>query len=201
MNHTIAYSAVAAIAMLVVLSIMALKSRTDSVSVAVLQTRTSKNIMLNLAATLERDLRNVGSNFPAYDLEPDSAVVSWKVDSTANYFSFIGQAKPGQPPAVIRFEWRAADSAIVQGELKSLYEVSRFVDGELRFQTAPLFTSVSFSFLTDDGQPAADAGELRQIGIELKAIGSLGVSEAVPETRWDAVYRPIALARNDNEDI
>lgn len=201
MNDWIGHSVVAAIAALIILSAMVARNRVDNMVVTTMQMRSGKKLTLDVAAALERDMRNIGSNFPTYDLEPDSAVIDWKTDSTLNYFQFIGQANPGEPPALIRYDWQVVDSTLVGDEWKPLYKISRSVNGVLSRSTASVFTGVSFEFQNDVGLPASQPDELRQVDIRLVAVGTLGSSGDVRETRWNAVYRPQAIAREDNEDV
>lgn len=201
MGQWISYVVVTVIAASIVLAATSAKSRVDELAVATIQARSGKKVTLDVAALLERDIRNIGSNFPAYELDPDSAMLDWKTDSTVNHFQYIGQAAPGQPPVVIRYEWRAVDTANVHGVDKPLYRISRFLDGNLYAHTPATFTGVNFAFLNDGGQPAASPDLVRQIAIELKAISTLGSSRVAQETRWNAVYRPQAIAREDNEDV
>ena len=201
MSDWIGHSMMAAIAALIVLSAGTMKMRVDGVVVATLQTRAAKKTTLDTAAMLERDIRNIGSNFPTYDLDPDSVTIYWETDSTVNFFQFVGQAAPGQPPAIIRYQWQAVDSTVIQGETKPLYRIARYLDGALFGQSAATFTWVSFELLADNGQPAIVADEVRQIKIELKGISTLGSPETIRETRWNAVYRPQAISRRDSDPV
>jgi hypothetical protein len=201
MSDWIGHSVVAGIASLVIFSAIAVKSRVDEVVVATIQTRAAKKSTLDTAAMLERDIRNVGSNFPAYELDPDSVMIYWETDSTVNFFQWVGQAEPGQPPAIIRYQWQVVDSSVVNGEMTPLYRVSRFINGTLYAHSPSTFTHVSLQPLNDTGEEAASADEMRQVKIELKGISSLGSPDMIRETRWNAVYRPQALALKDDDEV
>lgn len=201
MSDWIGHSIVAAIASLIIYSAFAMKTRVDGVVVATIQTRAAKKTTLDAAAMLERDIRNVGSNFPTFELDPDSVMIYWETDSTVNYFQFVGQAAPGQPPAIIKYEWQAVDSTTIDGEITPLYRISRYINGALYAHTPSTFTHVLFELLNGDGQLALVADDVRQVKIELKGISTLGSSEMIRETRWNGVYRPQALARKDTEDV
>jgi hypothetical protein len=199
MSNMIAHALMVVVAGIVVLAAAVTRNRVDDLAIATTRVRAEKKLTLDVAAALERDMRNIGSNFPTYDLEPDSAVVSWKTDSSLNFFQFMGQIRPGESPAVIRYEWSIADSVTVGDEVKPAYRISRYVDGVLSRVSAAVFTGVSFDVQNDLGQPATTADEVRQVSIELLAVSGIGSSSALHETRWNAVYRPQAIARNDGE--
>ncbi|MGA7306769.1 MAG: hypothetical protein WBW88_17990 [Rhodothermales bacterium] len=201
MSEWIGHSMVAAVAAMIILSATVTKTRVESMVVATIKARAGKKMMLDVAAGLERDLRNMGSNFPAYELEPDSTSIQWETDSTINFFQFVGQVEPGQPPAIIRYEWQVVDSTTVGDELKPTYQIARYLNGTLSRVTASVFTGVSFKIENDMGGPAATPDEVRQIAIELIGISGVGSSTALMETRWNAVYRPEALAREDANDL
>lgn len=201
MSEWIGHSIVAAVAAMIMLSATVTKTRVDSMVLTTIKARAGKKMMLDVAAGLERDLRNVGSNYPGYILDPDSAIIQWETDSTVNFFQFVGQADPGQPPAIIRYEWQVVDSTTVGGEVKPTYQIARYVNGTLSRATASVFTGVSFKIQNDVGGLAATPDEVRQIAIELIGVSGIGSSDALTETRWNAVYRPQAIAREDADDL
>jgi hypothetical protein len=186
---------------MIILSATVTKTRVESMVVATIKARAGKKMMLDVAASLERDLRNVGSNYPGYTLDPDSAIIQWETDSTVNFFQFVGQADPGQPPAIIRYEWQVVDSTTVGDVVKPTYLIARYVNGTLSRVTASVFTGVSFKIQNDLGEPATAPEDVRQIAIELIGVSGIGSSDAFTETRWNAVYRPQAIAREDADDL
>ena len=201
MSEWIGHSMVAAVAAMIILSATVTKTRVESMVVATIKARAGKKMMLDVAASLERDLRNVGSNYPGYTLDPDSAIIQWETDSTVNFFQFAGQADPGQPPAIIRYEWQVVDSTTVGDVVKPTYLIARYVNGTLSRVTASVFTGVSFKIQNDLGEPATAPEDVRQIAIELIGVSGIGSSDAFTETRWNAVYRPQAIAREDADDL
>ena len=170
----------------------------EEAAVSGAQYRAGKKALLTVAAVLEQDLRNLGSNFPNYySFEPDSAVLSWDTASAVRHLEFVAQTQPGLMPDTVRYEWKVVDSIEIDGSVKPILELTRMVNGVRAGWSTAHLSRVKVVLKRVDGLPISALAETRQVEIELEGFSSLGIDRTVKLTRWNGSYRPIAVTRDD----
>lgn len=202
MGQLIAQMMLATVLFIVGLFFFTHRNDAEKAAIAGVQYRASKKAMLDLAAVLEQDLRNLGSNYPNYySLAPENAITGWDTSSTTRYFEFIAQTRPGAVPDTVRYQWRAVDSVDVDGDVKPVLTLNRFVDGRPAGTSGALLTRVKIALGRADGSPPFALEDTRLIAVELEGFSTIGRDRMIKLTRWNGVYRPIAVTRDDFDDI
>lgn len=185
------------VAGMVIFIIASVNIRVQQSAISAVQFRAGKTETVDLMSLIDRDFRNIGSNYPNYELPIDSAIVGLDTTSNPRYFEFRGQKEEGLPPQTIRYEWSPIGTVIVQDTVRTAYQVQRYVDGNLSAGSSGTVTRFDVGLLTSDGLPIASPAEVRQIRVGLSVVSGLGKSSTIEQTDWNTIIRPIALAKND----
>jgi hypothetical protein len=195
----IGYVAAAMVAAVAVFSVFSLRMRTQDVHVAAVQYSTAKKSSLLMAAILEQDLKNMGSNFPAYDLDPEDSVVRFDTLGTPRVFEFMAQTDPTGAPALIRYEWEETGTTVTVRDTvnRPVFEVRRFVNGTLSTYSTGSVTRLDFALQREDGSGILNLEDTRQIVVDLSVVSSLGTGGTTDEVQFGTVVHPESMTRND----
>jgi hypothetical protein len=192
-------SIVAAAVGFTVLAIVASTNmRGQEAAIEAQQFMTAKKSAVAFSTMMARDFRNVGANYPAYPLSPDSVIGSLDTLSHPRVFEFIGQANRGLTPGLIRYEWDVAGTIAVKDSLIDYYQVKRFVNGQLAGMSTGAVTSMSIRLRDANGDDVLLAADTRQIEVSLRIVSSLGSGRIMDWVRWKEVIHPEALSRYDS---
>jgi hypothetical protein len=192
----IVVSVVVAGVIILIIGRMTLQGQERSVNAT--QQRAIRTSESNLVGMVEFDLQNIGSNHPAYELPPDSAITEFDTLGTDRAFSYIGQTQRGMPPDIVRYTWTVSGTKTIKRGTVDLYDVKRWINGQLTGTSSGAVTRFSIGMLDSGGAPATRA-DARQIQIGVSMVSGLGESSMLGETHWDSIVRPTALARLDYE--
>jgi hypothetical protein len=192
MGNWIAQMIALVVAGTVILIIASVNLRVQRGSIATAQYQASKTNQIDLVGLIDRDFRNIGSSYPNYDLDPESAIISF---DSSGVFAFWGQTERGFPPDSIRYSWSQYGQVLVDGAYVPAYSISRTVNGSAAGGSAGAVTSFNIRLLDDDGNPAGALTDTRQIEVNLSIISSLGSSDIVETNDWQTVIRPTGIAR------
>lgn len=166
--------------------------RVQQVSIATTQYQASSTNQTDFVGVMDRDFRNIGSRYPDYDLDPDSAIIAF--DSTG-VFAFWAQTERGAAPNSIRYEWGEVGTVRVDTGFVPAYSVSRTVDGQAAGGTAGAVTQFDLRLLDDEGHLTGILANVRQIDVDVNLVSSLGSNSLVETNGWQTIIRPSALSR------
>lgn len=208
------FAAVALIAGSVMLMLGTIKVEGQEAAIDAVQYRAARARILDLVQIMERDFRNVGS-FMYFNgthfvgKKPKllvNNIVKEYTKGAVNVFEFMAQTDPEKEPELVRYTWEEKKDQVVKLNNKSertLYVVERRVGpaGTLTFRSEGLITDFDISIdrdgpLDQDLNTIGVLGDLddtRRIKLRMAAISPLGKGDSVEETRFDAVFRPIAM--------
>jgi len=185
------------VAGIVIFIIASVNIRVQRSAISSVQFRAGKTETVDLMSLIDRDFRNIGSNYPNYDLPIDSAIVGLDTTGSPRYFEFRGQKEPGDPPQTIRYEWSPIGTVVVRDTVRTAYQVHRYVNGSLAAASSGSVTRFDIGLLSSDGTPVAAPADVRQILVRLSVVSGLGTSSTIEQTDWNTIIRPLALAKND----
>lgn len=185
------------VAGVVLFIIASVNIRVQQSAISSVQYRAGKTETMDLMSLMDRDFRNIGSNYPNFDLPIDSAITGLDTTASPKFFEFRGQKEPGLAPQTIRYEWSEIGTVVVRDTVRTAYQVKRYVDGALSASSGGKVTRFDIGLLTSDGMPIASPADARQIAVKLSLVSGLGKSSAIEQTDWNTIIRPIALAKDD----
>jgi hypothetical protein len=159
------------------------------------QFRIVKKDAMGLAAMIERDFKNIASNYPNFSINPDTAIVALDKYSSTRVFEFWAQTVRGQAPVPVRYEWEQVDDVQLKRGTVPVFQIRRIVNGDLQGMSVGYVTEFNILLLKDDGSVATVFGDTRQIAVEVKTVSGIGTSQMVEETRWNTVYHPLGMSR------
>jgi hypothetical protein len=198
MQSLIGYVAAAVVAAVAIYGVATLRMRTQEVQVSAVQYSTAKKSSFLMAAILERDLKNMGSNFPTYFLDPGDSVLRFDTLGTPRVFEFMGQTAPLQAPVPIRYEWEETGYVTLgDGSSRPAFEIRRIVDGTLSTYSTGSVTRLWFDLLREDGTGILNLGDTRQVVVDLRLVSALGGGGSTEEVHLETVVHPEAMTRND----
>jgi hypothetical protein len=197
MSETLGQTLAMVIAGVVVLTIVATSFRGQEASVSSLDYRMVKQSTVELAGFMERDFRNIGSNYPYPDVMSDLAVIGFDTVSTIRKFVFSAQTVRGQLPDTVRYEWTAGPSKVMGDSTYATVTVKRFVNDTLRGVNSGAITHFSLELRTATGGPVMAAAETRQVVVEMRSVSALGGHGKIRESRWSDTIHPMHLAKQD----
>lgn len=204
------------IAGLVLLTMFRVQVRGQEASLDAIRYRSAKKSQLSMVEVIERDFNNIGSymywnsatnSYTGTDLDPADVIRPGWHDSTAvqggyrYWFQFLSQTDSLQAPSTIRYEWEpmaGGVATLTDGTQRQLYELRRTVNGALTTSSS-LVTEFRVTPLPDASTPImVNLHDARVFRVRLHSISPLGKAETVEETLFDATYRPVGLAIQDN---
>lgn len=190
---------VATVVGFIVLTIVASTNmRGQEAAIEAQQYMTAKKSAVAFSTMMAQDFRNIGANYPAYALPPDSAISSFDTVSSPRAFEFAGQAVRGATPSLIRYEWDVAGTILVGDSLVPYYQIKRFVDGQLAGSSTGAVTSFRVRLRDADGGDILTVADTRQIEVSLRIVSAVGSGRLVQWVRWNEVIHPQALSRYDS---
>jgi len=193
MQNWIAQLVAVFVAGIVIFIVAAVNLRVQRGSIAAAQYQASKTSEVDLVGMLDRDFRNIGSDYPNYGLDPATAII--KFDSTGGVFAFWGQTQRGMPPDSIRYHWVQSGTVLVDSAYVPAYSVERTINGSPAGGSAGSVTDFHIRLLDNEGNPTGVLSDTRQIEVSVSIVSSLGANEYVGTNDWQTVIRPTALAR------
>ena len=191
MQNVILQTVALVVAGVVLLIIAAVSIRVQRSAVAATQYQAAKGVQTDLVGLIDRDFRNIGSGYPDYMLNPDSAIISF--DSTGS-FAFYGQTQRGQAPDAIEYTWSQYGTVRLDTAYVPAYSVSRTVNGVPAGGSAGALTKFEVHLLDNVGNPVSVFSDTRQVEVSLVMISSLGSNSLTEANTWETVIRPAALA-------
>lgn len=196
-DHAIAFL----VAGIVILALGVMAIRGQDGSIDAVRYRAAKNDQLSLVAIIDQDFRNIGSNLSPggvmYTLAPSDAITLW--DPAAGILEFRAQVDPAQAPATVRYEWEETAETVTldDGTVRPLLEVRRLVDGNISARSTGRVTEFFVELRQSPTLPIFNLEDTREITVRIRSISPLGLGEAIEETRFEAVYRPVNMTRED----
>jgi hypothetical protein len=187
------------IAGLVLLAIFKLNIQAQERSVSATQQRSVRTSEMDLLSMIEIDFQNIGSNYPDFELDPDSAIIMLGADGSDSVFSYMGQAVPNTEPVEIQYRWHKTGTIETKRGTVNAYQVERYIDGNKAGMSSGSVTSFRIDLLDSEGSAVASTKDTRQVRVRLSMASNLGDSSLLGETQWESLVRPYALARNDYE--
>lgn len=197
MSETIGYTLSAIVAGVVLLIIQSTAFRGQQAAVSTLQYNTVKQSTVDLVGMMERDFRNIGSNFPYPQLLSELSILAYDTVSTTHSFAFMAQTRRGQPPDIVRYDWEPGNPMITGGDTYQTFTVKRYVNGTLSGSNTGAITSFSIELFTETGAPVMAAAETRQVHVEMTMISGLGSNGEIDQARWSETFHPMHLAKQD----
>ena len=197
MSESIGYTLSAVVAGVVLLIIQSTAFRGQEAAISTLQYSAVKQSTVDLVAMMERDFRNIGSNYPYPNLLSELSVLNYDTVATTRSFEFMAQTRRGQPPDKVRYDWKAGNPMITGGHTYPTFTVERYVNDVLSGSNTGAITSLSIELSTETGAPVMAAAETRQIRVEMTMISSLGMDGEINQARWSETFHPMHLAKQD----
>ena len=188
----------AAVGFIVLTIVASTNMRGQTAAIEAQQFTSAKKSAVDFSTMMAQDFRNVGANYPAYLLPPDSAIVSFDTLSSPRVFAFMGQAARGLPPSLVRYEWDVAGTILVRDSLVQYQQIKRFVDGQLAGSSTGAVTRFSLRLRDADGSDILTVADARQIDVSLRIVSGLGGGRLVEWVRLNEVVHPQALSRLDS---
>jgi hypothetical protein len=195
----LAYVTAAIISIIVFVSLNSLQQRNQGATLNTTEYRAAKKGALSTAAFIERDFKNIASNFPAYPLDPDTAIVGLDTTSATRYFEFWAQTMPGQAPDLVRYEWIPAGTTQLKNETVPVFQLFRRVNGETTGMSIGLMTKFQLRLQESSGVGVATLKDTRQIVVDMRLVSGFGVGDGklIEETMWNSVFHPVGMTRSD----
>jgi hypothetical protein len=193
--YWIGYILSALIGMSVFASMSHVQVQNQQTNISSAQFRIVKKDAMALAAMIERDFKNVASNFPNFALSPDTAIVALDTTSSTRVFEFWGQTVQGQAPELIRYEWNVVDHIDLKQGNTPLYQIRRMVDGNLEGMSVGYVTQFDIDLRRGNGSAITNFSDTRQVAVFVKSVSGIGTNRLVEETRWNSVYHPLGMTR------
>ena len=197
MSESIGYTLSALVAGVVLLMIQSTAFRGQEAAISTLQYSAVKQSTVDLVGMMERDFRNIGSNYPYPSLLSELSVLNYDTVSATHQFEFSAQTRRGLPPDVVRYEWKPGTPVTTGGHTYPTFTVERYVNGMLSGSNTGAITSLSIELSTESGAPVMAAAETRQIRVEMMMISSLGMDGEIKQARWSETFHPMHLAKQD----
>ena len=197
MGESLGYALSAVVAGVIVLIIATLTFRGTEATVATIEFSSVKKSTIDLVAVMDRDFRNLGSNFPYPQMLSDLAVLNYDTVSTTKRFDFLAQTERGAPPDTISYRWTEGAPVESDGYSYPTVTVERYVNDQLTGGNSGVVTSFSIEPKTSTGDPVMVGNETRQIVVQLKMISSLGSHGEIRETRWSETYHSMHMGKHD----
>jgi len=197
MGETLGYSLSAVVLGVIALIVSTLTLRGEEATVATVQYSSVKQSTMDLVGVMDRDFRNMGSNFPYPDILSEGAVINYDTTSTPNRFDFTGQTQPDALPDTISYRWQAGSPATSDGITYPTVTLKRYVNDVLTGQNSGVITSLKIELYDGEGAPVMDGADTRQIQVEMKMISSLGANGDIKESRWSETFHPMHMAKQD----
>ena len=197
MSESIGYTLSAIVAGVVLLIIQSTSFRGQEAAISTLQYNVVKQSTVDLIGMMERDFRNIGSNYPYPNLLSELSVLGYDTVSSTSSFEIAAQTRRGQPPDVVRYEWKAGNPVTSGGYTHPTFTLERFVNGNLAGSNTSSITSLSIELSTETGAPVMAAAETRQIHVEMMMISALGMDGEIKQSRWSETFHPMHLAKKD----
>jgi len=197
MGETLGYTLSAIVVGAIALIISSLTFRGQEATVATIQYSSAKQSTMDLIAVMDRDFRNMGSNFPYPNILSDGSVINYDTVSTPHRFDFTAQTTPGALPDTISYRWQAGSPFTSDGITYSTVTVQRYVNSVLTGGNSGVITSLSIELYTGTGDPVMDGADTRQIQVEMRMISSLGANGDIKESRWSETFHPMHMAKQD----
>jgi len=192
-HSMIAYSLAAAVVGILAITIFSVSRTGQDAAISATQFQAAKESSLDVAAMIQRDFANIGSNHPNFDLPIDSVFV--KIDTTGDdqTFSFRGQTTRGATPSLITYNWTQVGTESIGGETVPIYQLTRYIDGTNSGGNAGGIVSLKLRFEYDNGTAVANVLSTRRIRVDMELVSTLGVDSNMETSRWSAIIRPTAL--------
>ena len=102
-------------------------------------------------------------------------------------------------PDYVEYKWTSTGTKALKNGTVDIYEVKRFINGQLAGMSTGGITRFSIGLLDSEGNPVGILADARQVGIGVSMISGLGESSMLGQSHWDSIVRPTALARLDYE--
>ncbi len=198
MQDQIAGIVAAAVGFIVLTIIASTNMRGQQAAIEAQQFMTAKKSAIDFSTMMAQDFRNIGANYPAYPLSPDSAISLFDTVSSPRVFAFMGQASRGLLPSLIRYEWDVAGTISVRDGKVQYYQVKRFVDGQLSGSSTGAVTSFRVRLRGADGGDILTVADTRQIEVSLRIVSPFGSGRLIEWVRLNEVVHPQALSRYDS---
>ncbi|MCS7081674.1 MAG: hypothetical protein N2561_09780 [Bacteroidetes bacterium] len=146
----------------------------------------ARSELMAFVEMLEADLANIGSGVPAGEAK--------LLSGDSLHLEFRRRIEANGPIRTVRYV-RLFSRYGPDG--RPLYEVRRYLDGAPAGSGPSALRAFRFELLNDAGQPTTIASEVRQIRVYLAAAYPFDQQKGyLPHTRWQATYRPRALAQS-----
>lgn len=197
MGETFGYTLSVIVAGTILLIISAVTFRGQEATVATIQYSSVKQSTLDLIGVMDRDFRNMGSNYPYPDVLSEGAVINYDTAATPNRFDFTAQTTPGALPDTISYRWQPGSPVTSDGITYPTVKVERYVNNVLTGGNSGVITSLSIELYTKDGDPVMDGADTRQIQVEMTMISSLGANGEIKEARWSETFHPMHMGKQD----
>lgn len=197
MSETLGYILSTLVAGVVLFIIQSTTFRGQEAAVSTLQYRSVKNSAIELISMMDRDMRNVGSNFPYPHIPSELAVLAYDTVAVPHRFEFMAQTERGALPSTVLYTWEEGAPIESGGHTYPTFEIKRFVNGQLTGMNSGSITALSIVLLTAEGTGVMAAAETRQIKVDIKMVSSLGSSGHIRESRWTETFHPMHLAKQD----
>lgn len=201
MSESIGYVLSIMIAGIVVFIIFASSIRGNEAAVETLQYSTAKQSLLDVVSMMDRDFRNIGSNFPYPNSLPEFAILQYDTVTVPHRFDFVAQTRRGMPPDTVSYRWKPGSPVKIGGTIVPTVELKRYVDGLLSGSSSGAVTSLSIQLYTDIGTPVMAAAETRRVEVALQGISSVGSNGEIDQLRWAETFYPMHMARQDGLNL
>ena len=199
----------AMIAGVVLLIVLSLKIRGEQTSIDAAQFRAAKIGTLSIVEAIERDFTNIGSQRPDLDLAPENSFVAWDTLGVPAYLVFWAQTDSLEGAKRVCYAWQEMPEKTVHLESGEtpLIQVERKVDvgancsgGELAGMSTNMITHFEIHLLPDDSLTVTTItnlngpdADVKRVLVRLRAVSPFGPGDAVEETRWEKMFRPVNL--------
>lgn len=201
MSESIGYVLSILIAGIVVFIIFASSIRGNEAAVETLQYSTAKQSVVDVVSMMNRDFRNIGSNYPYPNVLSELAVLQYDTASVPHRFSFVAQTRRGMPPDTVTYRWGPGSAVKIGDSTVSTIELKRFVDGLLSGSSSGAITSFSLELFNDQDQPVMASAETRRIDVELQGISSAGSNGEIKALRWTETFYPMHMSKQDGINL